>query len=275
MSRGSRDDTDREPSRDGEDGPSSTRHRDAIDRAVERQSSDERWSAARDVRLPKTPDRQHIQSGRERYRMRDPESALLATVGTFRVVAERDVAGPHTEYDVRSLSDQGLIESRSIMIKQRAGASAGAHTERPRCFHANARHADGRVRTRMHLRGTHTVGVERSLWTGCGVMDPRECDVAVGHNGLQSVIGGRVGRSNPYKTNGPPSLADRNFESHRSNIREQNIPVCARHARYQPSMTIEIVRDFRKMVGASGFEPPTPRSRTECSTRLSHAPTQA
>jgi hypothetical protein len=29
------------------------------------------------------------------------------------------------------------------------------------------------------------------------------------------------------------------------------------------------------LVGASGFEPPTPRSRTECSTRLSHAPTKA
>ena len=29
-----------------------------------------------------------------------------------------------------------------------------------------------------------------------------------------------------------------------------------------------------KVVGARGFEPPTPRSRTECSTRLSHAPTQ-
>jgi hypothetical protein len=28
------------------------------------------------------------------------------------------------------------------------------------------------------------------------------------------------------------------------------------------------------MVGARGFEPPTPRSRTECSTRLSHAPTK-
>src|SRR4249920_267445 len=28
-----------------------------------------------------------------------------------------------------------------------------------------------------------------------------------------------------------------------------------------------------ELVGASGFEPPTPRSRTECSTRLSHAPT--
>jgi hypothetical protein len=32
---------------------------------------------------------------------------------------------------------------------------------------------------------------------------------------------------------------------------------------------------FREcLVGASGFEPPTPRSRTECSTRLSHAPTR-
>ena len=28
-----------------------------------------------------------------------------------------------------------------------------------------------------------------------------------------------------------------------------------------------------ELVGARGFEPPTPRSRTECSTRLSHAPT--
>ena len=28
------------------------------------------------------------------------------------------------------------------------------------------------------------------------------------------------------------------------------------------------------LVGARGFEPPTPRSRTECSTRLSHAPTK-
>ena len=30
----------------------------------------------------------------------------------------------------------------------------------------------------------------------------------------------------------------------------------------------------KEVVGARGFEPPTPRSRTECSTRLSHAPTQ-
>ena len=34
-------------------------------------------------------------------------------------------------------------------------------------------------------------------------------------------------------------------------------------------------RIFGDLVGARGFEPPTPRSRTECSTRLSHAPTAA
>ena len=29
---------------------------------------------------------------------------------------------------------------------------------------------------------------------------------------------------------------------------------------------------YKKLVGARGFEPPTPSSRTRCSTRLSHAP---
>ena len=29
-----------------------------------------------------------------------------------------------------------------------------------------------------------------------------------------------------------------------------------------------------KLVGTSGFEPPTPASRTLCSTRLSHVPTK-
>src|SRR5436309_12801400 len=30
--------------------------------------------------------------------------------------------------------------------------------------------------------------------------------------------------------------------------------------------------EYHKLVGARGFEPPTPWSRTRCSTRLSHAP---
>src|SRR5712691_6706341 len=43
----------------------------------------------------------------------------------------------------------------------------------------------------------------------------------------------------------------------------------------RPQWSIE-GRFYRSiLVGARGFEPPTPRSRTECSTRLSHAPTEA
>src|SRR5438093_11543993 len=43
----------------------------------------------------------------------------------------------------------------------------------------------------------------------------------------------------------------------------------------RPQWSIE-GRSYRSiLVGARGFEPPTPRSRTECSTRLSHAPTEA
>jgi hypothetical protein len=32
---------------------------------------------------------------------------------------------------------------------------------------------------------------------------------------------------------------------------------------------------LKELVGARGFEPPTPWSRTRCSTRLSHAPTRS
>jgi hypothetical protein len=32
---------------------------------------------------------------------------------------------------------------------------------------------------------------------------------------------------------------------------------------------------LRKLVGERGFEPPTPWSRTRCSTRLSHSPTNS
>src|SRR5947208_5345650 len=45
-------------------------------------------------------------------------------------------------------------------------------------------------------------------------------------------------------------------------------------ADHRPTMTDRVSECFAgELVGASGFEPPTPRSRTECSTRLSHAPT--
>lgn len=114
MSRGGRDEADREPSRE-DDGPS-PQDRHISDRHVERSLTHDRWSAARDLTLPRTPVRQHLQLGRDRFRLRDTDTEILATIGTFRVVAERDLTGPHSEYDVRSLADQGLVESRTITI---------------------------------------------------------------------------------------------------------------------------------------------------------------
>src|SRR6266704_5909617 len=40
-----------------------------------------------------------------------------------------------------------------------------------------------------------------------------------------------------------------------------------------PSSTVQTRKSL--MVGERGFEPPTPWSRTRCSTRLSHAPTRS
>ena len=39
------------------------------------------------------------------------------------------------------------------------------------------------------------------------------------------------------------------------------------------SVTYVSGTDIERMVGERGFEPPTPWSRTRCSTRLSHSPT--
>src|ERR1700730_4985208 len=36
---------------------------------------------------------------------------------------------------------------------------------------------------------------------------------------------------------------------------------------------IAVVSEGKQLVGERGFEPPTPWSRTRCSTRLSHSPT--
>jgi hypothetical protein len=36
-----------------------------------------------------------------------------------------------------------------------------------------------------------------------------------------------------------------------------------------------VYKYLKELVGARGFEPPTPWSRTRCSTRLSHAPTRS
>ena len=113
MSRNNRDDQDRESTDDAPIGPR-TQPRDTPERRSLPQEGGVRWSAARGLTLPRTPDRQHVRFGRERLRLRDSETELLATVGVFRVVAERDLQTSRS--DVRSLSDQGLLESRTVVI---------------------------------------------------------------------------------------------------------------------------------------------------------------
>ena len=65
--------------------------------------------------------------------------------------------------------------------------------------------------------------------------------------------GGRAGKEPIAHTLHPPANQKLTRDNHRS---------------------METIGRSSVLVGARGFEPPTPRSRTECSTRLSHAPTQ-
>src|SRR5436190_16717068 len=63
-----------------------------VDRSAARTPErSEPWSASRDLALPRTPDREPVTLGRDRYRLRGSEAELLATVGAFRVVPERNL----------------------------------------------------------------------------------------------------------------------------------------------------------------------------------------
>jgi hypothetical protein len=118
MSRGGRDDPERDPVVGAAGSEPGARSVDPPERNQFRHTNDTRWSPSRGLSLPRTPDRQHVRLGRERVRLRDSETQLLATVGAFRVVAERDLH-PQPD-DVRALSDQSLVESRTVVINQSA-----------------------------------------------------------------------------------------------------------------------------------------------------------
>ncbi len=72
-------------------------------------------------RLPGGPEREDVFARRGHFRLRDTESHTLVTVGSFRVVFERDLLeGPYRGdaarlvQDIRSLRAQGLIDRRTI-----------------------------------------------------------------------------------------------------------------------------------------------------------------
>lgn len=110
MSRGSRDDARVEPGR-----PEAERERGSA-RAV-----GAAFRPGGDLALPRTDAREPVHHGGQTYHLRGSESAALATIGAFRVVPAADLdtvpAGRDVWHgDVRSLSDQGLVDRARVAI---------------------------------------------------------------------------------------------------------------------------------------------------------------
>jgi len=87
------------------------------------------WSAADRLTLPRYATRHAITVNRTRFRLRESEIDLLSTVGAFRAVQVSDLEPRdashsgrnehHTQSDLRSLRQQGLLETHPIVINGR------------------------------------------------------------------------------------------------------------------------------------------------------------
>ncbi|HYN09695.1 MAG TPA: hypothetical protein VES67_20100 [Vicinamibacterales bacterium] len=97
---------------------------------ADRQSDHQRQDRSIDVpadglALPRGDRREAVECRERVYQLRGSESGLLTTVGAFRVVPAADLADGRStpeafKEDLRSLSNQGLIERRTITINQQA-----------------------------------------------------------------------------------------------------------------------------------------------------------
>src|SRR3954447_10041746 len=80
------------------------------------------WTPSAGLTLPCSDERQSVRCEGRSYRLRGSETELLATIGVFRIVPENAVQGDAAvrSNDVRSLSEQGLLERRTIVINNQA-----------------------------------------------------------------------------------------------------------------------------------------------------------
>ncbi len=116
-----------------DDGPQDARDGGrAIDRggrgggdAPDRQDRDPRDVFTRDLDLPRGRDREHVRDRDRVYDLDGSEARMLATVGSFRVVAEHDLHAlrddarkPH--HSLRHLEDEGLIRRSPLNANDRA-----------------------------------------------------------------------------------------------------------------------------------------------------------
>ncbi|HKW02081.1 MAG TPA: hypothetical protein VJN96_19825 [Vicinamibacterales bacterium] len=75
--------------------------------------------------LPRGPVREVVRARGHVYRLRESEARILATVGTFRVVRADDLQAMRSSRDawtgdLRSLSDQGLVQARTVEVNRQS-----------------------------------------------------------------------------------------------------------------------------------------------------------
>ena len=79
-----------------------------------------RWSPSSRLTLPRSRERHPVSLSSRKVRLRGSEVEVLATVGAFRVVCERDLASTGSAsplaQDLRSLREQGLLASHTVVI---------------------------------------------------------------------------------------------------------------------------------------------------------------
>jgi DNA-binding MarR family transcriptional regulator len=133
------------------------RDRESRDRNDER-GLDPRDVFLRDVDLPRGHERELVHDRDRDYTLNGSESAVLANVGAFRVVSERDLRDPRDEaFGLRHLEDQGLIQRVPLNEHERAitltdegrgllERHRGAHSEHRQAFYAGA----DKARERTH-----------------------------------------------------------------------------------------------------------------------------
>src|SRR5947209_16960280 len=96
------------------------------DRDVRTRDHDPRDAFLNDLELPRGPEREIVVDGDHRYELNGDDSRSLATVGAFRVVAERDLRDPRDESteprdsDLRDLRDEGLTRFVALDGRERA-----------------------------------------------------------------------------------------------------------------------------------------------------------
>ena len=138
LGRGPASDRGDDDTRDGEEA--------RRDRAREGRGHDHypRDTFLRDVDLPHTLDREVVFDRDDRYELNGDESRSLATVGAFRVVAERDIGGSrddpsHSSRSLAHLRDQKLVRFVSLDGRDRAVTltKSGRHL-----LEAHRRHRD-------------------------------------------------------------------------------------------------------------------------------------